>query len=322
MFKVIINFLIVLTFFLNTPYCAATKTKIDSSEIAVSIKPIHSIVCAITKGITEPTLLVNGNFSPHNFQITPSQVMAIKNAKVIIWIGPSYARPLQTYLQEFKGKILCLQDSKKIKFLPLRNGTFWDHESQCSHHDHTANGMSLDGHIWLDPNMIIQVIDVVLDYLSAAYPAYKKEFKQNADVYRKRIQALHKELKEKMQTYKGKTYIIQHDGNQYFDNAFGTKTIATISIDPSIPPCAGHMLKLRQAVKNEEIYPECLFSEAQLDEDLAKSYAETLGIHCGTLDYLGISIEPGEYAYEDIMRAYVDAFIAGMEGKEIEEASY
>lgn len=291
--------------------------KIDDSEIAVSIKPIHSLVCALTKNITEPTLLINGNFSPHNFQITPSQVMAIKSAKIIIWIGPSYARPLHNYMQDFKGKVLCLQDNKKIKFLPLRTGDFWDDSSHCSHQDHEVNQMNIDGHIWLDPKIMLQVLDIVLEYLIANYPAYEKQLKENAAAYRIRLNKLYADLSSKMKSYKGQTYIIQHDGNQYFDNAFGTKTIATISIDPSIPPSAGHILKLRQAVKNKEIHPKCLFAEAQMDGALAESYAETLGVHCSTLDYLGSDIEPGENAYENIMYAYVDAFIAGMEGREI-----
>ena len=111
-----------------------------------------------------------------------------------------------------------------------------------------------------------------------------------------------------MKPYSGITYIIQHDGNQYFDAAFNVKTIATISIDPSIPPCAGHMLKLKKALEKGEINPKCLFAERQI----GKNCANTLEIPFAVLDYLGANINPGEYAYEEIMHAYVDSFIKGV----------
>ncbi len=290
---------------------------VKNSEIVVSIKPMHSLVCALTKGVTTPRLLVDGNFSPHNFQIIPSQAMTIKNAKCIIWIGPSYAKPLHAHLQNFKGKILCFQDSKNIKFKPLRTGAFWDEHSGCSHHDHDheLNEMNLDGHIWLDPNIMLQVVDVVLEFLITNYPKHKELFKKNAAAYRIRLKELHKDLSLKMLPYKGKTYIISHDGNQYFDSAFGTETIATISVDPSVPPCAGHMLKLRRAVLDGDINPTCLFSEYQMDGVLAANYAKALGIPFAVLDYLGVDVPNGEYAYEEIMKAYVESFIKGMEAE-------
>ncbi len=293
---------------------------VKDSEIVTSIKPVHSLVCALTKGMTNPRLLVDGNFSPHNFQIIPSQAMTIKNAKFIIWIGPSYAKPLHMHLQKFKGKILCLQDSKLIKFKLLRTGAFWDEHSSCSHHDHEANEMNLDGHIWLDPNIMLQVVDVVLEFLIENYPDHKELLEKNAASYRDRLKKLYKDLSYRMQPYKDKTYIISHDGNQYFDGAFGTKTTATISIDPSVPPCAGHMLKLRRAVLDGEISPVCLFSESQ-DEMLTENYAKTLGIPFAVLDYLGTNIPEGEYAYEEIMRAYVSSFIEGMEAEALAVSS-
>ena len=291
-----------------------TQLVVEDFEIAASIKPMHSLICALTKEITHPKLLINANFSPHHFQITPSQAMAIKKAKVIIWIGPSYAKPLYKYLQNVKEKVITLQDSPDIKFKPIRSGTFWDNSSRCAHHDHGANQMNMDGHIWLDPEIMLQVIDVVIKHLIAQYPDHKTKLEANADAYRKRLKKLSQELQQKIEPYKGQTYIIQHDGNQYFDAAFGTQTIATISIDPSIPPGAGHIHKLRQAVLKGEIHPKCLFSEQQIDGVLAKNYADTLNISFGTLDYLGVNIQPGEYAYEEIMHAYVDSFIKGIKG--------
>jgi len=294
---------------------SAHATPVKDFEIVVSIKPIHSLVCALTKDIAHPKLLLNSNFSPHHFQVTPSQVRTMQKAKVIIWIGPIYEKPLDRYLQKISAKILHLQDNQKIKNLlkPLRSGTFWDSTSCCGNHDHAhENHNNLDGHIWLDPAIMLQVIDVVVEYLVKEYPEHKTKLEKNAANYRKRLQQLHKDLLQKMAPYKGLTYIMQHDGNQYFDRAFATQTIATISMDSKTPPSVGHMIKLRQGISSGAIKPKCLFSERQLNSSLAKSYADVLKIKTGFLDYLGADVQPGEYAYEQLMQAYVDLFIRGV----------
>ncbi len=300
--------------FPNSPASEAQPIIIEAFEIATSIKPIHSLVCALTLGITQPKLLLNANFSPHQFQITPSQAMAIQRAKVIIWIGPVYEKPLEQYLQKIDAKALTLQNDPRIRFKPLRHGAFWDNTGRCDH-GQTTKQINLDGHIWLDPTIMLQVVDVVVEHLIAQYPGHKPKLEANATAYRERLKKLSQELRQQMAPYKGKTYIMQHDGNQYFDAAFGTETIATISIDPAIPPGAGHMLKLRQAVLRGKIHPQCLFSEQQMDGALAKNYADTLQISFGSLDYLGADIQPGEAAYEQIMQAYVNSFIQGIAGK-------
>jgi zinc transport system substrate-binding protein len=204
----------------------------------------------------------------------------------------------------------------------LRNGAFWD--ACCDHHhDHTHHhaasatkyeGINIDGHIWLDPLMMIQVVDVILQHLKPLYPTHQEVLEQNARAYKKRLTKLHQNLLKQMKPYKGQAYIIQHDGNQYFDNAYGVQTIATISIDPGIPPSAGHLLKIRQAISRGEIHPRCLYTERQIDGILARSYADTLRLSYSVLDYLGADIPAGEYAYETLMQEYVNSFITGMLG--------
>lgn len=303
----------------------ASSSDIENTEIVVSIKPLHSLVCALCKGVTNPVLLLDGNFSPHHVQLVPSQVQAMQKAKTMIWVGPAYEQPLYKHVKVLKKDVLTIQDSPSLKLKHLRSGTFWDEKSCCDHHhghenhDNHPEGnhdqAGIDGHIWLDPLMMVQVVDVVLPHLKALYPTHQEILEKNAKAYKKRLKNLHQKLLKKMKPYKGYTYIIQHDGNQYFDNAYEVQTIATISIDPNIPPSAGHMLKIRQAIGRDEIHPKCLYAERQMDGVLARSYANTLKLSFAVLDYLGVDIPAGEEAYEALMQSYVNEFITGIKKK-------
>ena len=299
----------------------ASRITPKNDEIVVSIKPIHSLVCALTKGITHPKLLLDGNFSPHHVRLVPSQIQAMQNARAFIWIGSAYEHPLGNYVKKLEGKIITIQDSPLIKLKPLRNGLLWDEKAGCNHahdddhhhhhHHHHAEG-NLDGHIWLDPMMMVQVVGCVLNDLKSLYPNHHNLLERNAKAYKERLQVLYDDLLLKMELYKGQTYIIQHDGNQYFDAAFGTQTIATISIEPGVPPSAGHIMKIRKAMSIGEITPRCLFAERQMEGNLAKSYASTLKLPFAILDYLAADIPSGEIAYEQLMHDYITTFIGGI----------
>lgn len=298
--------------------------KSENHDIVVSIKPLHSLVCALTKGIAEPVLLLNGLVSPHHAQLQPSQVQKLKKAKFVVWIGPAYEQMLAKHIKELKGAILTLQEDSEIKLKPLRNGALWDQHSCCNHddhdhdhdhhhgHHHDSLGANLDGHIWLSPLMMLRVVDVVLMELQKLYPNHQELLSENAHVYKERLQLLHQQLLQKMNPYKGSTYIIQHDGNQYFDALYSVQTIATLSIDPNVPPSAGHILKIRKALKKRKIHPKCLYAEKQINAALAKTYADSLKIPFVVVDYLGTDIQAGEGAYETLMNMYVDTFIEGL----------
>lgn len=319
MFKKIISAASVVIAVFAIFYFSSSSRKTTGNEVVVSIKPLHSLVCALTKGITAPVLLLDGYVSPHHAQLQPSQVQLLKNAKIVVWIGPIYEQLLTKHIQDLKGNILSVQDSSLIKLKPLRSGRFWDEQSCCHcdehdhhHRNHSHKEANLDGHIWLNPLIMLHVVDVVLERFKQLYPNHHDLLDKNANDYKARLHVLHQQLLQKIAPYKGKQYIIQHDGNQYFDAVYGVKTIATISIDPSVPPSAGHILKIRKAIQKGIIHPKCLYAERQMGVALVKSYAETLQISFAAVDYLGVDIKAGEGAYEALMNAYVDAFIEGV----------
>ena len=46
-------------------------------DVVVSIKPIHSLVASIMKGVSEPSLIVEGAASPHTYTLKPSNARAL-----------------------------------------------------------------------------------------------------------------------------------------------------------------------------------------------------------------------------------------------------
>ena len=53
-----------------------------SSEIVVSVKPLHSLVSAVAEGSHSVSLLIDGGMSPHNFALKPSHAKLLPESEV------------------------------------------------------------------------------------------------------------------------------------------------------------------------------------------------------------------------------------------------
>jgi len=113
-------------------------------SVVVSIKPLHSLVAGVMRGVGTPHLLLTGTASPHHFQLKPSQAVLLSRADLVVWVGPNLETPLQKSLASLSktGVSLALMDVSTLKILksrsPHHHGTdhHGKHEEHGKHDDH------------------------------------------------------------------------------------------------------------------------------------------------------------------------------------------
>ncbi len=108
-------------------------------DVVVSIKPVHSLVASIMKGVGEPALIVEGAASPHTYSLKPSNARALENADLVYWVGPGLEAFLEKPLEALPkdAKVIELEDSPGLTKLPFREGgAFETHD----HADHAEEG--------------------------------------------------------------------------------------------------------------------------------------------------------------------------------------
>ncbi|MFP3921612.1 MAG: zinc ABC transporter substrate-binding protein [Dichotomicrobium sp.] len=105
--------------------------------IAVSIKPVHSLVAGVTRGVSEPYLLIPGSASPHTYSLKPSDAQALEDTDLVFWIGPDLETvmtgPLEALADE--ASVVALADTPGVTLLPVREGDDWD-----THEHHGDDG--------------------------------------------------------------------------------------------------------------------------------------------------------------------------------------
>jgi zinc transport system substrate-binding protein len=282
---------------------AGADARAEAPRVAVSIIPLHSLVAGVMAGAGEPYLLMRGSASPHGYALRPSDAMAISEARLLVFVGPSFEtfmrRPVA---QRGSGsRVLSLLGRPEIRRLPVREGGMWPrHAGNGEDHDHDADEGSLDGHLWLDPRNGAAIVRAVAAELIRLDPGNSDLYRTNRTGMVARLGALEAEIRAVVAPVKDVPYLVFHDAYQYFEARFGTASIGSVAVSPERPPGARRVYELRRKIAAQGV--TCVFIEPQFPPDLAAMLIENTPARIGTLDPLGATIEPGPEAYFTLLR--------------------
>ena len=288
-------------------------------EVVVSIKPIHALVAGVMGDAGEPRLIVPGAASPHTYQMRPSEAAALHAADLVVWVGEA----LETFLAgpvENLGsgaEILTLYRAAGMRLLRNRRGGIWseglppyhredDHAPGHDEHDHTSGHGEIDMHVWLDLYNARRMVDAVAASLARLDPERAATYRQNAASTRARIDALERSLRVRLAPVRSRSFVVFHDGYQYFERAFGLNGVGALTLGPSRLPGAKRLASLRRALVEREVH--CMFIEPQFEPRLAHSLVASTGVRTATLDPLGTDLEAGPDAWFEILRRLGDGF--------------
>jgi len=113
---------------------AATTPAIAAPQVAVSILPLHSLTANLMRGVGEPALIMPAGQSPHGGQLKPSQVRQLKNAEVIVWVGPAFEQALAKLIEHGGARVVTLLEAESMLRLPVREGGLWDAHAHGDEH--------------------------------------------------------------------------------------------------------------------------------------------------------------------------------------------
>jgi zinc transport system substrate-binding protein len=271
-------------------------------KVAVSIKPIHSLVASVMEGVGTPSLIVDGSNSPHTYNMKPSDAAMLEQSQVIFWVGHELEAFLEKPIEALgeNSKTISLIDAKGIAKLDVREDANFpaeeEAEGESEHHHHDG----ADAHIWLDPVNAEAIVLQVAETLSNVDAANASAYKLNAEKTITKLQTLSTSLKATLAPTEGKSFIVFHDAYQYFENRFELKASGAISINPENPPGAKQIATLQKRIQEQKI--NCVFAEPQFDNKLVNLVLENSSAKAATLDPLGVDIAAGPELYEVLMR--------------------
>ncbi|MFL2549200.1 MAG: zinc ABC transporter substrate-binding protein [Gammaproteobacteria bacterium] len=276
------------------------STSAFSSEIVASVKPLHSLVSAVTQGAHTVSLLIEGSMSPHNFALKPSHAKLLNNAKVVFYIDNQLESALKRTVIGLPTsiRVVTVSKTKQLNLLPARSGGNWEEDGHDHHHhDHGSN----DVHFWLEPSNAIQIVKGIVRELSIVYPKNINLYKKNAKNIIKEIKSTDLSIKSMLVPIKDKPYIVFHDAYQYFEKAYGLNAVGSIMLDPELPPSAKRIIQIRTKIKSTNA--SCVFKEPQFRAKIVNTVIEDTNAQVGTLDPLGADLASGPNMYLELLKS-------------------
>ena len=302
-------------------------------DVVTSIKPVHSLVSSVMKGVDSPYLILDGASSPHTYSLKPSEARKLQDAELVFWMGDEIETFLKEPIKNISGSatIIKLLNAHGLKRIEFREGGMFDdhghddhkehaekehdhgHDDHKEHaekehdhghddhekHDNHAHG-EIDPHVWLDPVNAIALVHEIEEALVKADPAHAAVYEENARKLRSQLNSLVSELRDQLEPVQDKGFIVFHDAYHYFEQRFDVSAVGSITVSPEVLPGAQRISELREKIMS--LSATCIFSEPQFEPKLVKTLIEGSGAKTGVLDPLGASIASGPDMYFRLLR--------------------
>lgn len=294
---------------------ALAQPVLAAPTVVVSIKPIHSLVASVMKGIAEPELVLKGAGSPHTYQMKPADAELLQNADIVFWVGPELEKFLEKPIESLASdaKVVELEDAPGLLKLPMREGgSFEAHDDgdeghgEEEGHAHEGHGHAghehgeHDAHIWLNTANAKALAAAISATLSESDPGNAPRYAANLAVLDKQLDALAGELKATVAPVKDKPIVVFHDAYQYFEKEFDINVAGSITVSPETLPGAARISEIHEKLKG--LAAACVFAEPQFEPKLVNVVIEGTSARTGTLDPEAATLTEGPDLHFELMR--------------------
>ena len=272
-------FIVTISMILGMAGCGKTTEKEDNYrlKIVTSLFPYYDMARAVigdVKGIDLKMIVTPGQDS-HSFEPTPSDVIQMENADVLIYNGGSLETWIDTLLDSLNNKnqiqmkMMDYVDVLNEEIVEGMDTRFEEHDhdehshkednhnkekhkedshSEDNHSEDSSNDSEFhnedseeeheetDEHIWTSPVNEIIMTEKICEKLSKALPEEKENFQKNAESYISQLKELDNEFRTIVENAKTNEIIFADKFPlQYFAKEYGLKYYA------AFPGCGSDM---------------------------------------------------------------------------------
>jgi zinc transport system substrate-binding protein len=274
----------------------------EPPAVAVTVKPLHSLVAGVMVGIGKPDLVIPGAALPRDYLPTPGDTQRLVQARLVFWIGPMLERNFVRPLARIGGggtEVVAVSEGAGVVLRPVRSSGSWslDDDTPAG----TSDVAAMDGHLWLDPQNARAMVAMVTARLGAADPAHAGRYTANAAKLYMRIEALDAALQRKLAPLVALRFVVYRDNYQYFEQRYRLLAAGAILGPAGQPPGSRRLEALRHQLRLS--HARCVFGEPDSPETVVDALTDGLGVRTGSLDPDGVALKPGPDLYFDLMTA-------------------
>ena len=280
-----------------------------SAAVVTSIRPLGFIASAIADGVTPTEVLLPDGASPHDFALRPSDIQRLREAELVVWVGPDLeaflAKPLT---QVAANQQLSIAELASVQPLLMKGDDDDEHEHNANESGHDHHHGEYNMHVWLSPEVAKVTAIAIHDRLLELMPQKKDKLDANLRQFEDKLAQTDKNLVKMLTPVQGRGYFVFHDAYGYFEKHFGLSPLGHFTVNPEIQPGAQRLHQIRtQLVEQKAV---CVFAEPQFRPAVINAVAKGTKVRSGTLDPLGSGIALGKDSYGDFLTALSNQYVS------------
>ena len=248
-------------------------------KVVTSVTPLQLIANEILGDRGNAMALIDPRESPHRFQLKPSQLRKISEADVLIWISDHF----ETGLARLHGQLPA--STRRLQLAELLSA------ERLIGHDH-----ELDGHLWLSPAAVADLVDHIARQLAEIDPPNAATYHDNAHDLRKRIDAWLKKARDAF-TDSQPAYLLDHNFLAYLERDLGLSNHGALRDSHDHGGSMRHLSHLHEELRGEHAH--CLLIDRLPASNQARQVAAQHGLRILAIPVLGDSAS---------MRSIVDLY--------------
>jgi zinc transport system substrate-binding protein len=280
--------------------CAEENSK---PLLVTSIKPLAIIAQSAFKDNVSVEYLMPAALSPHDVILKLSDVRKIADANLVLWIGREFeVRAAKQFANIPSEKIVTAMDLLETDHQDSGHNEEHDEHPEdyhdLSHDDHDDHHGDIDPHIWLSPEIAMQLAHVLSKRLG---------IKADQIFSQKSKQAIENLLKNAKQG----NYIVHHQGFGYFVEAFNLQP--GLSIRDMLGKQQGAKTQYNLRLESQKRGVSCVFVEPQHGQKDAIAIAKDLAVPTKTIDILAVAYQDELPSYESYLYGLAEQFASCFE---------
>lgn len=252
--------------------CQSPTQATATLSVVTSFYPLFAFAQHVGGDRVTVSTLVPAGAEPHDFEPTPADVAALRDARVFIYNGAGLEPWVERLRREIPPATVVVEASTGLPLLTLspREG--------------------LDPHVWLDPLLARRQVQNILSGLIRADPDGRAQNEERAARVQANLDGLHNRYAHTLARCERRVFITTHAAFGYLAKRYGLTMIAISGLTPDAEVPPGRMAAVAREARRHGV--RVVYFETLVSPRVAETIAREVGVRTAVLDPLeGLAAE-------------------------------
>jgi zinc transport system substrate-binding protein len=263
----------------STP--AAVTGGNEQIKVVATFYPLYEFTARVGgDGVAVESFTPTG-VEPHEWEPTPRDMARLTEADLIVYNGAGFEPWLDKQIPDLAaGGVKVLEATGGMDLIKEKPGYLGAGNPEHHHdsgHGHSHDHAFIDGdpHFWLDPILVMAVVDAIRDALTDLDPAGAAAYSANAASFRAELEALDAEYRAAAGTWQRREIVTSHDAFAYLARRYNLRQAPVLGLSPEAEPSPARMKEIVDFAREHDV--KYIFFETLVSPRLAEAVAREAG---------------------------------------------